>query len=1384
MSSGMVGQRTFYVHPMYFCDDHHTVVTVAEERAAGSRQLGIVSKWRQKERLKTTVVAMVLCLNIGVDPPDVTKVSPCAVLECGVDPFATQPQKALDAIGRGLQGQYERWQPKAKYKLALDPTVDDVKRLCMSCRRNARSERVLFHYNGHGVPKPTANGELWVFNKSFTQYIPLSIYDLQMWLGTPAIYVLDCSAAGQIVQAYQAFAHQRHLDMHSIPAPGDSMTAAAAMRDSILLAACQADGVLPQAPGLPADLFTSCLTVPIKIALQWLLSRGLLADDPRLTPETIDRIPGSQTDRKTPLGELNWIFTAITDSIAWNMLPRPLFQKLFRQDLLVASLFRNFLLAERILRANGCRPVSYPVLPQTHHHHMWDAWDHAAELCLVQVPGLLADSSATFQQSTFFTDQLTAFEIWLDHGAEDKQPPEQLPVVLQVLLSQQHRLKALVLLGRFIDKGPWAVELALSVGIFPYILKLLQTNSTELHEILVFLWAKILALDSSCQADLVKDNGHLYFVRFLDSRDWGANADARAMAAFALAVICESHPKGQALAAGSNLLSVCMSHFNFAWQAASSGSPLLLKWLCLCMGMLWDGMNEVSAIAITQGVVRMLLGMLQASSPEVRACAIFALGTLLRGVSAGPDAAAGAAPHAATSTTGMTEAGRMEHERGIVSEVIEYGALYDGSALVRAETATVLVRLVHGHHSHCHTARDQFLAQQGSDGSRRRQDSLRGRNSLVMTGEMPLGTSPSGSPPAGGGGATGGTTNGDAGGVEPLEGFYVRVLEALAMLASDPSPRVAEIAKVGLSALGMEVQGGAAGVGASPAAPEGSEATAVGARSGSPAVGPPGAHTPPRAAAVPVGPQRGLFGQSRSWRLFGSSADSSPTVAASVAASSVAGSPGGFYGTPGWARVVASAAANGKAEGGTPTPPSQIYSLECDHFRRPLLNPQWTSDVFVRGADGSACRVAQWSKVPDPVRQQQRQTQWLARADACRSQAAFSRLSHKVTALDLGGEACAGAVFLPFSDHLVLAGSRGTCVVYGDRGRGPVVNAFDLRGHRRGAGPPAYLASSDMFLVNRFEDPLVLIGSSDGAMRVWRNPAGSGEQQLAATWRAASLPATGAGGGETGLSYAWSHGLSSAFATAGVLSSTVLRWDVQSEMCFDHLQVGAGLAGGPPPGVTCLATNTTSDFLLACGCADGTVAVFDLRTSSRTPAIEIPQGGTKGVGAVLSIAFEPAGFLGRMFACRSPSEVSLVDLRLPASRSVSARSLSRGPSAKEQPADDARSGSGDPDAGGAGVVKEWSAHTQGSLVGMAGHPSAPLVATSSSSRVVKLWDVHGTQVGALQGAGAPKKVAGGAAHVAARRGGGRGTLVFHPLSTELAMGTPGEAGAHLISMTQ
>lgn len=146
--------------------------------------------------------------------------------------------------------------------------------------------------------------------------------------------------------------------------------------------------ILPMHPEYPADIFTSCLTTPIQIALRWFVRRNRHSMGP-LNPEAVDAIPGQANDRKTPLGELNWIFTAVTDSIAWNVLPKPLFQRLFRQDLLVASMFRNFLLADRILRSLNCTPQSYPALPPgIADHPLWQAWDLACETCLF---GLLKD---------------------------------------------------------------------------------------------------------------------------------------------------------------------------------------------------------------------------------------------------------------------------------------------------------------------------------------------------------------------------------------------------------------------------------------------------------------------------------------------------------------------------------------------------------------------------------------------------------------------------------------------------------------------------------------------------------------------------------------------------------------------------------------------------------------------------------------------------------------------------------------------------------------------------------------------------------------------------------------------------------------------------------
>ncbi|KAI9840991.1 MAG: hypothetical protein M1837_001066 [Sclerophora amabilis] len=610
---------------MYFTDKRHaTGGNPKDDYESYSLQ-----EWRMRDRLKTVSAALTICLNLGVDPPDVVKTNPCARTECWVDPSGHAiSTKAMEVIGKNLQSQYESLSIRTRYKQYLDPSVEETKKFCCQLRRNAKDERILFHYNGHGVPKPTMSGEIWVFNKNFTQYIPISLYDLQSWLGAPSLFVYDCSDAGNIISNFNRFI-EKHENENVELRQKDPNAQIQSYGDCIQLAACGRKETLPTNPDLPADLFTCCLTTPISIALRFFVLQNPLPHNVAL--DDVKRLPGSAQERRTPMGELNWIFTAITDTIAWSMLPRSLFKKLFRQDLMVAALFRNFLLSQRIMRVHHCHPQSWPKLPDTHDHPLWQSWDLAVEMVLAQLPALLetdteGKSSYEYRHSAFFTEQLTAFEVYLDRDATSHKPPDQLPILLQVLLSQVHRLRALILLSRFLDLGPWAVNLALSIGIFPYVLKLLQSAATELKPVMIFIWARILAVDPSCQADLLKDNGYNYFVHILNSSiplPINNEEEHRAMCAFIIALFCKGFHQGQVVCMGTPVMNACLTHLN------ESGNPLLRQWACLCISQLWVNFPDAKWQGIREMAPQRLCDLAFDPVPEVRASMLYALNNFL-----------------------------------------------------------------------------------------------------------------------------------------------------------------------------------------------------------------------------------------------------------------------------------------------------------------------------------------------------------------------------------------------------------------------------------------------------------------------------------------------------------------------------------------------------------------------------------------------------------------------------------------------------------------------------------------------------------------------------------------------------------------------------------
>ncbi|XP_068341289.1 regulatory-associated protein of TOR 1-like [Pyrus communis] len=1220
----------------------------------GPSDSGLVSKWRPKDRMKTGCVALVLCLNISVDPPDVIKISPCARMECWIDPFAMAPQKALETIGKTLSQQYERWQPRARYKFQLDPTVEEVKKLCNTCRKCAKSERVLFHYNGHGVPKPTANGEIWLFNKSYTQYIPLPISDLDSWLKTPSIYVFDCSAAGMIVNSF--------IELHDWSSSSSSGSA----KDCILLAACEAHETLPQSAEFPADVFTSCLTTPIKMALRWFCTRSLLHES--LDYSLIDKIPGRQNDRKTLLGELNWIFTAVTDTIAWNVLPHDLFQRLFRQDLLVASLFRNFLLAERIMRSANCSPISHPQLPPTHQHHMWDAWDMAAEICLSQLPVLVEDPNAEFQPSPFFTEQLTAFEVWLDHGSENKKPPEQLPIVLQVLLSQCHRFRALVLLGRFLDMGPWAVDLALSVGIFPYVLKLLQTMTPELRHILVFIWTKILALDKSCQVDLVKDGGHTYFIRFLDSTE--AYPEQRAMAAFVLAVIVDGHRRGQEACIEAGLINICLKHLQGPTLNDTQTEPLFLQWLCLCLGKLWEDFTEAQIFGLQAHAPAICAPLLSEPQPEVRASAVFALGTLL-------DVGSGSCRDGVGGEEEYDDDEKIRAEISIIRSLLSVAS--DGSPLVRAEVAVALGRFAFGHNKHLKSIAAAYWKPQSNSllnsfpslahikgcvvstqiGPllRGTNDNSLGRDGRVST-SSPLASSGimHGSPlsddlshHSDSGILNDGVSNGvvNHSTPKPLDNaMYSQCVLAMCTLAKDPSPRIASIGRRVLAIIGIEqvVAKPVKSTGNSVRPGESITATPTpsfgGLARSSSWLDMNGGHMPFR--TPPVSPPRPnhLTGIRRVCSL-----DFRPHLM----------SPDSGLADP----LLGSGGTSGASECSF-LPQSAIYNWGCGHFSKPLL--------FV--ADDSKEVLS---------RREEREKFSLEHIAKCQH-SSVSKLNNQIASWDTKFETGTKTILLkPFSPIVVGADENEQIRVwnYQEQKEATLLNSFDNHDF-----PDKGI--SKLCLVNELDDSLLLAASSDGNIRIWKDYTLKGQQKLVTAF--SSIQGHKPGVRSLNAVVDWQQQSGYLYAS-GELSSIML-WDLDKEQLINSIPSSSDCS------ISALSASQVHGGHFAAGFVDGSVRLYDVRTPEMLVCSTQPH--TQKVERVVGIGFQPGLDPSKIVSASQAGDIQFLDIR------------------------------NDRDA-----YLTIEAH-RGSLTALAVHRHAPIIASGSAKQLIKVFSLEGEQLGTIR----------------------------------------------------
>lgn len=373
----------------------------------------------------------------------------------------------------------------------------------------------------------------------------------------------------------------------------------------------------------------------------------------------------------------------------------------------------------------------------------------------------------------------------------------------------------------------------------------------------------------------------------------------------------------------------------------------------------------------------------------------------------------------------------------------------------------------------------------------------------------------------------------------------------------------------------------------------------------------------------------------------------------------------------------------------------------------------------------------------------------IAETQPLKSVAASSKWTHLAAFINNGTQPT-GLTFHQFDPHLVVTDNK------------DIVSIWDFQKNeqlcRFSNGNPEGSRINATKFMNEDDQPLLMVGSSDGVLKVYRNYADQEDIKCVTAFRALSelIPSNK----NAGLVFDWQQGQGKALVAGDV--RVIKVWNAATELCVGDIPARSSSC------VTSLTSDQLAGQIFVAGFGDGVVRVFDQRLNPRTSMVKAWREHQQWV---TNVHMQRGGVRELMSGSRN-GEVKLWDIRMDeAIMTINATG------------------------GQAGTYHRNSQHPDGgyyenssrvpTLRSLSLHEHAPVFAVGTDRHEVKSFSTNGDALGTFEPLSSGVWSKAGAAAAAVGGGGYRRNAIvataYHPHKMLLAVAGQGDSHISLVT---